>query len=140
MPFNGDIEFHDLSLTIPASFIRDSTQSNDDLWLFEKGFYDQLIILSRQDLKGDADATLDDYAAYLTQEGVSAERTTFLQNDAVHSNYTKDDQFCQEILFVYNDSIYALALRGGTVEEFSDFLKTVSLKLQKTDDEMTTIA
>ena len=128
MPFNGDIEFHDLSLTIPESFIRDSTQSDDDLWLFEKGFYDQLIILSRQDLDGEEAVTLEDYAAYLTEQGVDVNKTTFLQHDAVHSTYTREDQFCQEMLFVHNGSIYALALRGGTVEEFDAFLKTVSLK------------
>ena len=130
MPFNGEIEFHDLSVTIPASFIRDSTQSDDDLWLFEKGFYDQLIILSRQDLDGEEAATLDDYAAYLTEQGVEVSRTTFLQHDAVHSAYTREEQFCQEIVFIHNDSIYALALRGGTAEEFTDFINTASLKYE----------
>ena len=131
MPFNGDIEFHDLSLTIPESFIRDSTQSNDDLWLFEKGRYSQLIILSRQDLDGDESSTLDDYAAYLSEQGVEVSKTTFLQHDAVHSTYTKEEQFCQEMLFVYNGSIYALALRGGSVEEFDAFLNSVNLKSEK---------
>ena len=131
MPFNGDIEFHDLALTIPASFIRDSTQSDDDLWLFEKGFYDQLIILSRQDLVGDEAATLDDYAAYLSEQGAEVSRTSFLQRDAVHSAYTREEQFCQEIVFIHNESIYAIALRDGTQEEFFDFLKTVAMKADK---------
>ena len=54
MPFNGDIVFHDLSLTIPRDFIRDSPQSNDDLWAFEKGMYKQIIILHRTDQGIDA--------------------------------------------------------------------------------------
>ena len=36
MPFNGKIEFHDITAVIPSDFIRDSTQSKDDLWVFEK--------------------------------------------------------------------------------------------------------
>ena len=44
MPFNGDIEFHDISLTIPERFIRDSTQSNDNLWVFECDNYSEYII------------------------------------------------------------------------------------------------
>ena len=50
MPFNGEIVFHDFSLTIPEDYIRDSTQSNDDLWSFEKGWYKKVIIIKRSDV------------------------------------------------------------------------------------------
>ena len=33
MPFNGKIEFHEISLVVPERFVRDSTQSTEDLWL-----------------------------------------------------------------------------------------------------------
>jgi len=128
MPFNGDIEFHDLTLTIPESFIRDSTQSNDDLWVFEKGRYEQLIILSRQDLVGKEADTLDDYADYLSEQGIEVSRTVFAQCEAVYSAYTREEQFCQEVCFVCCGSVYALALRGGTTVEFEEFLKSVQLK------------
>lgn len=128
MPFNGDIEFRDLSLTIPKDFIRDSTQSNDDLWLFEAGGYERLIILSRQDLEGEEADTLDSYADYLREQGMEVSRTTFLQHDTVQSAYTREEQFCQEVCFVHNGSVYALALRGGTVEDFDEFLTSVSSK------------
>ena len=56
-----------------------------------------------------------------------------MQHDAVHSTYTREEQFCQEMLFVYNGSIYALALRGGTEEEFDAFLKSVNLNYEQND-------
>ena len=39
MPFNGTVEFNRISLTVPTRFVRDSTQSNEDLWIFEHGNY-----------------------------------------------------------------------------------------------------
>lgn len=62
MPFNGDIVFHEIALSIPESFIRDSTQSSEDVWIFEKGFYSKYIILSRSDYSGSEHAALDRYA------------------------------------------------------------------------------
>lgn len=129
MPYNGDITFHKLTMTIPSTFIRDSTQSSNDVWLFEKGYYDQLIILSRKDITGETDASLDGYVEYMSEQGAKSERTTFLEYSAVLSEYTKDDQFCQEMLFAYNGSFYAIALRGGTQQEFQTLLNTVSIMI-----------
>jgi hypothetical protein len=126
MPFNGQVTFHEITATIPDSFVRDSTQSSDDLWVFEHGGYSKMILLSRTDVAGDADAALDDYVAYMQSLGADAERGRFLNADAVHSTYTRDGQYCQEILFVYQGSFYAVALRGGTEEEFQSLLDEVN--------------
>ena len=126
MPFNGQVTFHEITATIPEDFVRDSTQSNDDLWIFEHGGYSKMILLSRKDAAGDADAALDDYVEYLQSLGADAERGRFLNADAVHSTYTKDGQYCQEILFLYHGSFYAVALRGGTEEEFQSLLDEVN--------------
>ena len=126
MPFNGKVTFHEITATVPDSFLRDSTQSNDDLWVFEKGGYDQILLLSRKDIGEDPDAALDGYVTYLRAEGADAERGQFLYADAVHATYTKDGQYCQEILFVYHDSLYSVALRGGTEEDFQAILDEVN--------------
>lgn len=133
MPFNGDISFHDLSLTIDKRFIRDSTQSTRDLWIFEHGGYSEYVILSRQDAPADVTASLEDYAAYLTEEGAEAELTEFLGCEAVSSSYTKDGKACREILFAYSGSLYAIALRGGDEEGFRAL--TDSVRIHKGTEE-----
>ena len=62
---------------------------------------------------------------YMKEQGVASEITTFLENEAVHSAYTQDEVFCQEMLFAYNGSFYAIALRGGDEETFQSLLETV---------------
>lgn len=127
MPYNGNVSFHAVMVSVPEDFIRDSTRSNSDLWRFEKGFYDQIIILSRNDIVGDVSASLDSYLAYMIEQGCESNRTTFMQLDAVHSTYTQNDQYCQEMLFAYHGSLYAIALRGGTEEDFQSLLDSVIL-------------
>lgn len=127
MPYNGDIIFNGITVSIPQNFIRDSTQSANDLWVFEKGFYKQLIILSRNDLSGEIAEVLDGYVDYMKSMECDSKRTTFAGCEAVHTTYTKDGQYCQEVLFVYNSSTYAIALRGGTEEEFKSLLDSVKL-------------
>ena len=127
MPFNGEIEFHSISLTIPERFIRDSTQSNDDLWIFEHDNYSEYIIISRKDITGDAGSSLLNYVEYMKENGADSEIASFLNNDAVLTTYYKDDVFCQEILFAYNSSFYAVALRGGTQSGFAEIVNTICL-------------
>lgn len=127
MPFNGDIQFHDITLTVPDSFIRDSAGSDEDLWAFEKGMYSQIILVSRSDLSSKPAAALESYVAYMQSVGAESELTTFRGNDAVLSKYEKDGKYCQEILFNHNGSTYAVALRGGTEAEFQTLVDTVEL-------------
>ena len=77
MPFNGDIEFYDISLTIPERFIRDSTQSNDNLWVFESDNYSEYIIISRKDVTGETQSALTDYAEYMKENGAESEIVSF---------------------------------------------------------------
>lgn len=127
MPFNGDITFHNISLTVDEKFIRDSTQSTDDLWFFEKGFYREYIILSRKDAGKNIAESLSNYADYLIEQGVDAEIATFLNDDAVFSSYTQDGMYCQEVLFPHDGSFYAISLRGGTEEDFNTLITTVQI-------------
>jgi len=127
MPFNGEVVFHDISLTIPTDFIRDSTESTEDFWVFEKGFYDQIILLSRSNVLEDTSIFLDSYVNTMEERGATAAQTTFLECSAVLSTYTLDGVYCQEMLFAYQGSYYAVALRGGNDKEFLELLNTVTL-------------
>ena len=127
MPFNGEITFHKISLTIPDNYIRDSTQSTADFWVFEKGFYSQYIMLSRKDLQGHTDDVLNNYADYLRAQGVNSQRDTFLQTEAVRSESSQQGMVWREMLFAHEGSLYAVAMRGGTAEEMQTLLDTVVL-------------
>ena len=127
MPYNGEIQFHDISAVIPKDFIRDSTQSNEDLWVFEKGFYAECILITRSDAAENVSAQLDGYADRMTELGAESVRGTCLDTAAVLTTYTKDGQFCQEILFPCNGSIYAFALRGGTEQAFQSLLEGIHI-------------
>ena len=127
MPFNGDITFHSISLHIDDRFIRDSTQSTNEVWIFEHGFYKEYVILSKKVTAHDPADYLPDYAEYMEGLGAEAEIKTYLDTDAVFSTYTKDGVFCQEVFFYHNGAYYAIALRGGTEEGFTELISTVSL-------------
>lgn len=127
MPFNGDVTFHSISLHIDDRFIRDSTQSNADLWVFERGGYKEYVILSKKVTADDPVDYLPYYADYMEGIGAETEIKTYLDTNAVFSAYTKDGVFCQEVFFYHNGSYYAIALRGGTEEGFAELIGTVTL-------------
>lgn len=126
MPFNGEVSFHGIALTIPEDYIRDSTESTKDLWVFEKGFYSRYIILSRKDGNGDA-AAVDSYAAYLTEQGVQVQQGRFLDQKALLSGWYEGEMFCQELFFIWDGSFYAISLRGGTEADFDELIQSVRL-------------
>lgn len=125
MPFNGDIEFHNITLTIPENYIRDSTQSTEDFWVFESGFYKKCILLSRNDANIAAAQILEDYVELMKERETNSEIISFMNEDAVLSTYYKDGVYCQELLFVHDSSSYAVALRGGTEAEFKEITDTI---------------
>lgn len=127
MPFNGPVNFHTISATIPETYIRDSTNSTEDLWVFEHGGYKEYILMTRSDISGDIAASIENYAAYMKEQGASSAETSFMGREAVRSTYTKDEVFCQEMLFAYDDSFYAIALCGGDEAAFEALLNTVKL-------------
>lgn len=127
MPFNGNMTFHSISLHIDDRFIRDSTQSTEDAWIFERGNYKEYVILSKKVTDDDPADYLPYYAEYMESVGVETEIAEFLGSDAVFSSYTKDGVYCQEVFFYHDGAYYAIALRGGTEEGFAELIGTVSL-------------
>ena len=133
MPFNGDIQFHSITLTVPQRFIRDSTQSNNDLWVFEHGNYSEYMLISRKDITGDISASLSAYADYMKENGAESSIISFLGSDAVASSYYLENVFCQELLIPYDGSFYAIALRGGTESGFQEITDSIHLSGISTD-------
>ena len=127
MPLGGTITFHGVRIDLPDGYIRDSTQSTEDFWLYEKGFFRQYVMLMRKPLSGSAEATLDSYSAYLLSQGASSERTTFLGCEAVRSFRQEESGLWQEVLIAYEGATIAIALRGGTEADFAQILDGVSL-------------
>ena len=127
MPFNGEIAFHKISLTIPDNYVRDSTQSTENVWVFEKGFYSRHIILSRQDAQNDTGRQLDAYAEYLKEQGMTSERTVFLELEAVRSEGMPGDKMWREMCFAHDGSIYAVAMIGSSEEDMQMLLDTVAV-------------
>ena len=124
-----EITFYDINISLPYGYIIDSTQSNEYLRVYEKGFYTSLIILSIDAFEGDPAEWLDGYADYVNQNGWTAQRTTFMDHDAVYSVFTdKEGKPGREMMFIYNNYCYAVSLRGGTEQDFNDLLATVNLK------------
>lgn len=128
MPVNGDIVFHDIAAVVPSDYIRDSTQSSENVWIFEKGYYKKTAIFQRSDIREGVDADFDNYVDLMKERGAESERVTFRGNEAVMSTYYKDDICCRELLFACNGSYYAFALRGGTEEEFNSFLNDIAIR------------
>lgn len=127
MPFNGDITFHDITLTVPEKYIRDSTKSDEDTWIYEYDSYAEYIVIMRKDFSGDESAALEDYVAYMKENKAESEVVSFQDGSAVHTTYTKNNQFCQELLFIHGDSVYAVALRACPRATFEEVTKTIAL-------------
>ena len=121
------VAFYGITVGIPFGFVIDSTQSTAEIRLYERGWYRELIILSCKNAGGAGEEALDEYADAMRKSGCDSSRTEFLGRPAVLTTYTRDGQFCQEILFLYRDAYYAVALRGGTEEAFASLIGTVSL-------------
>ena len=124
MPFNGEITFHGIQLTVPENFIRDSTQSSDDFWVFERNWYSAVLLISRNS-QPDA-SSMQDYSAFMESIGAEIASEPFLHTEAAVFTYYNEDTCCREIMFEYRGSIYAIALRGGDEAEFRSILDSVS--------------
>lgn len=125
MPINGDITFHNIKLNIPERFVRDSTQSTQEMWLYECNNYKEYILMTYSKSTKDVETTLGEYIAYMKENKVDSQMVTFLGQDAVLSKYEMNGVFCQEICFPHQDAFYAVALRGGTEESFKELMDTI---------------
>ncbi|MBP5262228.1 MAG: hypothetical protein J6Z43_08900 [Clostridiales bacterium] len=126
MPFNGDVEFHQIQMTIPESYVRDSTQSDDNMWIFEQGRYSKYIILSCKET-ADPAASIAAYTDFLESAGGTVVDSEVAGTHAVRAAYTQDSLICYETLFSIDDSVYSIALRGGDRNEYQSILDSVTI-------------
>ena len=126
MPFNGNVTFHSITLTVPYRFLRDTTQSNNDFWVFARDSYAEYVLISRSNISSDVADAMDRYVASMQAEGADSQKTTFLGKDAVLTKCTIDGVYCQEILFAHDGSYYAIALRGGDEAGFKEITDTIA--------------
>ena len=127
MPLGGNVTFHEIFLTIPENFVRDSTASSEDLWIFEKGFYKEYLIIKRSDNNADATETFGNYNNFIIEQGGNSTLGKFIGKEAVLCSYTKEDFYCQELMFEYKDSIYNITLRDGDSDTFGAIMDSVKL-------------
>ncbi len=138
MPINGEMAFHDIIFTIPDDFVSDTTQSSEDFWVFERGFYSEYFFISRKDNDGNAYETIAGYSNFINQSGGTATVGEFIGKDAVLCSYTKDGLYCQELMFEYGDSIYDITLRNGDSEMMGGIMDSVKLlKIEEATEEST---
>jgi len=126
MPFNGKVEFHGIEITIPDSYVRDSTQSNDDMWVFEQGNYSKYIIMSCKTAEDGSDHIVS-YSSFIVNMGGTVEYVEFMGHNGMCAVYEKDNETCYETLFVIDDEVYSIALRGGDEVEYMELMDTVKI-------------
>ena len=125
-PLNGVVEFYDISLNIPADYARNTEKSGEDMWVFDKGSDDRDIVISCNAVEGEAETMLDNYVQYMQSLQTDSNRTTVSGCNGVRTSYTQDGVLCQEMLFIYKDTVYTIALRGDTQATFDAILATVT--------------
>ena len=125
--------FYGITVSLPFGFVRDTTASTDTAAVFERGWYKEVIIVNVSSIGTADEAGLDRYIGLIAESGGQSERTSFLSRSAVRSSFTKNGVLCREILFLYQDCFYAIALDGGTEEVFTLLIGSVSLTGSGTD-------
>ena len=127
MPFNGNVKFREIELTIPERFVRDSTQSSENMFIFERGYYEEYIIISGNESQNAAapDLGLEKYMEQMLSVNAESKIIPFLDRKAVLSTYYKEDLYCQEVFFYHGSQAYAIALRGGTEDAFWEIANSV---------------
>ena len=66
-------------------------------------------------------------AEYLKEQGMTSERTVFLELEAVRSEGMQGDKMWREMCFAHDGSIYAVAMIGSSEEDMQMLLDTVAV-------------
>ena len=126
MPFNGEVNFHGMQITIPDSFIRDSTQSTDDQWVFEHGGYRQYIVLMFHEEAAD----LEQYRDSMLANGCDSAIEERYDGAIVSSWTDADGNFRQEILFLSGGHTYVVMLHNGDEEAFETLAASIRMPME----------
>ena len=125
MIFNGNVQFHGMKIIIPDDFVKDSNESTDELWVFEKGNYDEYILLSYKTPE-DPSSAMHAYADSISEKGANIQDGWFIDDEAIMASYTSnDDKETYEIMFAHGDGLFSIAYRGGTQDDIYAITDTV---------------
>lgn len=109
--------------------MRDSTRSNEELWVYERDHYASYILIHKGE-PGKQNTDLEAYGAYITEQGGSAEQNTIGDVASVDLSYMQDNKECRETVFIYRDILYSVALRGGSEQEFTALKNSIAWRTQ----------
>ena len=129
LQLGGTATFYDVEYRTPELYVFDSTQSKEDFVVYERGWHDKLLLMSRSDVTQDpARLHLEKYANNMKKVGAEyCEFIEFKGGEAVLAKYIADDKNCIEVYFIHGNSKYAIAMRGETEENFNTFINSVEL-------------
>ena len=135
MPFNGDVTFHDMSVTIPESFIRDSTQSSEDVWIFERKNYTDYIMLFRGALEMQGGLTTpENYCEIMQSGGAESEVIDFQGLPCVYTvSIANNGMYATEAVVFVNDTTYALTMctkNEADMEEYGTIYESLSFDVK----------
>ncbi len=123
VPVNGEIKFHEISLIIPSEFIGDTSQSNEDKWVFTSPEHE--IVLTRTDRIAPINHMIRDYCKLMEERNVSATEMKLGRLYTARAIYMQDGISCKEIFLVYRESAYTITLKGVATTEFDDLVNTI---------------
>ena len=125
----GSTKFYDIEYAIPEYYIFDSTQSKENFVLYESGWYEKLLLMSRSAVTYDTPRKhLEKYASNMKEKGAEyCEFIDFKGVEAVMAKYTVEEKNCIEVYFILNGSKYSIAMRGETEDNFNIFIGGVVL-------------
>ena len=139
MPFNGEVTFHDMNVTIPSSFIRDTTQSSDDIWVFECNNYKSYIMLIHGALEMQGGMTSpEEYCESLQSTGAASEVTSYRGYPCVYTtSVTNNGMYATEAVFFVGDTSYALTMCTTDEDDMAEY-QTVYASLSFAGGDLTT--
>ena len=123
MPFNGEVTFHDMNVTIPSSFIRDSTQSKEDVWVFERDNYKSYIMLIHGALEMQGGmSTPEKYSESLRSTGATSEVKSFNGYPCVYTtSVANNGMYATETVFFVGDTSYALTMCTANEADMAEY-------------------
>lgn len=120
-PFNGEVEFSELTLTIPDDYVRDTTVQGYDEGVakrWEKDNYKSIVTISKHekyDLTPEAieQLTYNQQTQMATGE-VQSSTIDFLDNIALENTFEVDNGEMKYLIFSTDNYIYEFSVQGDT--------------------------
>lgn len=123
MPLTGSVKFWDINLDLPKEYVRDSTCSTIDEFIYESGNYKKYIVLTYAYSGYD----MEDYYDLMSDRGCDVEYRDILSSKSVVSRwYDDEDKYRQEVYMKVKGGTYAIMLCGGDEEEFEALIEEIN--------------